>query len=122
MPARHRPVRTHTAALVVGGAAGALVRYATATAWPLPKQLWVSTTVTAAVAFAVAGFIVASGTMSTMRAVVFGMCSSAASLSAWSVLTISQPPKLSIAFLVGVPAAALAGLLCGLLAARVAAR
>lgn len=122
MPGRHRPDRFLTVALVVGGTAGALLRYATATAWPQPKQLWVSTTVTAAVASAVAGFIVASGAMSTVRAAVFGLCASAASLSAWSVLTIGQPPKLSLAFLIGVPAAALAGLLCGLLAARVAAR
>ncbi|OKH74699.1 chromosome condensation protein CrcB [Mycobacterium sp. SWH-M1] len=122
MPARHRDARTPTVALVIGGTAGALLRYAVATAWPQPKQLWVSTTVTAAVAFAVAGFIVASGAMSTARAALFGLCASAASLSAWSVLTISQPPTLSIAFLFGVPAAALAGLLCGLLAARVAAR
>ena len=76
----------------------------------------------AAVAFAVAGFIVANGVMSTVRATLFGLCASTASLSAWSVLTISQPPTLSIAFLIGVPAAALAGLLCGLMAARVAAR
>ncbi|MCG7592770.1 chromosome condensation protein CrcB [Mycobacterium sp. PSTR-4-N] len=122
MPGRHRPARTHTVALVVGGTMGALVRYATAIAWPQPKQLWVSTAVTAAVAFAVAGFIVASGAMSTVRAALFGMCASAASLSAWSLLTISQPPRLSLAFLIGVPAAALAGLLCGLLAARVATR
>ncbi|MEW5808573.1 MAG: chromosome condensation protein CrcB [Actinomycetota bacterium] len=122
MPGRHRSDRARTVALVVGGTAGALVRYATATAWPQPKQLWVSTTVTAALAFAVAGFIVASGVTSTVRAALFGLSASAASLSAWSVLTISQPPKLSIAFLIGVPAAALAGLLCGLLAARVAAR
>ncbi|MBX7450620.1 chromosome condensation protein CrcB [Mycolicibacterium sp. 3033] len=122
MLARHRPPRAHTVALVIGGTAGALVRYGTATAWPQPSQLWVSTSVTAAVAFAVAGFIVASGAMSTARAVLFGLCSSAVSLSAWSVLTISQPPRLSLAFLIGVPAAALAGLLCGLLAARVAAR
>lgn len=98
------------------------MRYAVATTWPRPTQLWASTTVTAAIAFAVAGFIVASGAMSTVRAVLFGLCASSASLSAWSVLTISQPPKLSLAFLIGVPAAALGGLLCGLLAARVAAR
>lgn len=107
---------------MVGGTAGAVLRYATATAWPLPRQLLVSTTVTAAIAFAVAGFLVAGGVTSAVRAALFGMCASAASLSAWAVLTISQPPTLSIAFLIGTPAAAVAGMLCGLLAARVVAR
>ena len=101
---------------------GALVRYATATAWPLPRHVFVSTTVTAAVAFMVAGFLVAVGLTSALRVAVFGACASAASLSAWAVLTISQPPKLSIAFLIGTPAAAVIGLLCGLLAARVVAQ
>ncbi len=122
MPGRHQQSRTYTVALVVGGTAGALLRYATATAWPLPRQAFVSTTVTAAVAFMVAGFLVSVGVTSALRAVVFGMCASAASLSAWAVLTISQPPKLSIAFLIGTPAAAVVGLLCGLMAARVVAR
>ncbi|TRW80477.1 chromosome condensation protein CrcB [Mycolicibacterium sp. 018/SC-01/001] len=122
MPARHRHTRSHTVALVIGGTAGALLRYAVATSWPQPTQLWVSTTMTAAVAFAIAGFLVSSGITSAVRAAVFGVCASAASLSAWSVLTIKQPPTLSLAFLIGVPAAALAGLLCGLLAARVVAR
>lgn len=92
------------------------------TTWPLPRHVFVSTTVTAAVAFMVAGFLVSVGVTTALRAAVFGMCASAASLSAWAVLTISQPPKLSIAFLIGTPAAAVAGLLCGLLAARVVAR
>lgn len=77
---------------------------------------------TAAIAFAVAGFLVSTGLTSALRVAVFGMCASAASLSAWAVLTISQPPKLSIAFLIGTPAAAVVGLLCGLLAAGVVAR
>ncbi|MBI5340268.1 MAG: chromosome condensation protein CrcB [Mycolicibacterium rufum] len=122
MPARHRQSPTHTAALVAGGTVGALVRYAMATAWPLPRHVFVSMTVTAAVAFMVAGFLVAVGLTSALRVAVFGACASAASLSAWAVLTISQPPKLSIAFLIGTPAAAVIGLLCGLLAARVVAQ
>lgn len=101
---------------------GALVRYAMATAWPLPRHVFVSMTVTAAVAFMVAGFLVAVGLTSALRVAVFGACASAASLSAWAVLTITQPPKLSIAFLIGTPAAAVIGLLCGLLAARVVAQ
>lgn len=107
---------------MVGGTVGALVRYATTTTWPLPRHVFLSTTVTAAVAFMVAGFLVAVGLTSALRVAVFGACASAASLSAWAVLTISQPPKLSIAFLIGTPAAAVAGLLCGLMAARMVAR
>ncbi|KRE33780.1 chromosome condensation protein CrcB [Mycobacterium sp. Soil538] len=122
MPGRHHQSPTHTAALIVGGTAGALLRYAIATAWPLPRHVFVSTTVTAAVAFMVAGFLVSVGLASPLRTAVFGVCASAASLSAWAVLTISQPPKLSIAFLVGTPTAAVVGLLCGLLAARAVAR
>jgi fluoride exporter len=82
----------------------------------------VSTAVTALLAFAVAGFLIATGLSSAWRVAVVGICATAASLSAWAVLTISQPPKLSIAFLLGTPAAAIAGLLCGLLVARMAAR
>lgn len=122
VPGRHRPAATHTAALIVGGTAGALLRYAAATAWPQPRATFASTTVTAAVAFLVAGFLMSVGVTSAVRAAVFGMCASAASLSAWAVLTISQPPRLSIAFLIGTPAAAVIGLLCGLSAARLVAR
>ena len=106
----------------MGGAAGALLRYATATTWPLPHQLLVSTTVTAGVAFMVAGYLLATASTSPLRAGVLGLCGSAASLSAYAVLTVSQPPRLSVAFLVATPAVAIGGLLCGLLAARVAAR
>ena len=98
------------------------MRYSAATTWPQPRHLFVSTTVTAAVAFAVAAFLVSTGLTSAVRAAVFGMCTSAASLSAWAALTISQPPRLSIAFLIGTPAAAVIGLLCGLSAARLVAR
>ncbi len=90
--------------------------------WPLPHQLLVSTTVTAGVAFMVAGFLLATRSTSALRAGVLGLCGSAASMSAYAVLTVSQPPRLSIAFLVGTPVVAMGGLLCGLLAARVTAR
>ena len=76
----------------------------------------------AAAAFLVAGFLVSVGLTSAVRVGIVGMCAAAASLSAWAVLTISQPPKLSIAFLLGTPAAAIAGLFCGLLMARVVSR
>jgi len=122
VPARHRDARTYPVALVAGGTVGALVRYAVATTWPYPRQMWVSTTVIAAVAFLIAGFLVSIGLTSALRVGIVGMCAAAASLSAWAVLTISQPPKLSIAFLLGTPAAAAIGLFCGLLIARVVSR
>ena len=83
-------------ALVVGGTAGALLRYGMTTAWPLPRHVFVSTTVTAAVAFMVAGFLVSVGVTTAVRATVFGFCASAASLSAWAVLTISQPREIAV--------------------------
>ena len=51
----------------------------------------------------VAGYLLATGSTSTLRAGVLGLCGSVASLSAYAVLTVSQPPRLSIAFLVGTP-------------------
>ncbi|MDY6870804.1 MAG: chromosome condensation protein CrcB [Actinomycetota bacterium] len=122
MTGRHRASRSQPVAVVVGGAAGALLRYATATTWPLPHQLLVSTTATAGVAFLVGGYLLATGATSMLRAGLLGLCGSAASLSAYAALTVSQPPGLSVAFLILPPAVAIGGLLCGLLAARVAAR
>lgn len=79
VPGRHRPARTHALALVIGGTAGALMRHAVAITWPWPTQL----SVTAALAFAVAGFIVAGG-VSWRCAALCEILPSAATLSAWS--------------------------------------
>lgn len=122
MPGRHRRSQAQPWALVVGGALGALIRYALAQAWPQPKQLLISTTVTVGLAFLVATYLMAVGVTSALHSVAVGVCTGAASLSAYAVLTVSQPPKLSIAFLTLTPAAAIGGLLCGLAAARVVAR
>ncbi|PQP51212.1 chromosome condensation protein CrcB [Mycolicibacterium austroafricanum] len=122
MPGRHRRSQAQPWALVVGGALGALIRYALAQAWPQPKQLLISTTVTVGLAFLVATYLMAVGVTSALHSVAVGVCASAASLSAYAVLTVSQPPKLSIAFLTLTPAAAIGGLLCGLAAARLVAR
>ena len=109
-------------ALIVGGTAGALLRYALATTWPHPHQMLVSTVVTVGVAFTIAAFVLASGARNAAHYAVLGLCGSAASLSAWAILTISQPMKLSLAFLILTPAAAIAGLWCGLVVARALAR
>lgn len=122
MPGRHRRSQAQPWALVVGGALGALIRYALAQAWPQPKQLLISTTVTVGLAFLVATYLMAVGVTSALHSVAVGVCTGAASLSAYAVLTVSQPPKLSIAFLTLTPTAAIGGLLCGLVAARVVAR
>ncbi|QZT58447.1 chromosome condensation protein CrcB [Mycolicibacterium austroafricanum] len=122
MPGRHRRSQAQPWTLVVGGALGAVLRFALAQAWPQPKQLLISTTVTVGLAFLVATYLMAVGVTSALHSVAVGVCSGAASLSAYAVLTVSQPPKLSIAFLTLTPAAAIGGLLCGLVAARVVAR
>ncbi len=106
----------------MGGTAGALVRYALATTWPLPHQLLISTIVTVGVAFLIAAYVLATGPTSLLANLVLGLCASTASLSAWAVLTISQPMRLSLAFLILTPAAAIGGLLCGLVVARAVAR
>lgn len=108
--------------MVAGGAVGALIRYAAAQAWPQPPQMLISTTVTVGLAFAVAGFLMTRAATSVLPGFVLGVCAGAASLSAWAVLTVSQPPLLSIAFLTLTPAAAIGGLALGLLTARVVAR
>lgn len=73
-------------------------------------------------AFLIAGFLLAIGPTSVLQFAALGVCGSAASLSAYAVLTISQPMRLSLAFLILTPVAAIGGLICGLLAARVAVR
>ena len=108
--------------MVAGGAVGALIRFAAAQAWPQPPQMLISTTVTVALAFAVAGFLMTRSATSVLPGFLLGVCAGVASLSAWAVLTISQPPLLSIAFLTLTPSAAIGGLALGLLAARVVAR
>lgn len=122
MPGRHRRSTTQPLALIAGGTAGALVRYAVTTTWPAPHQLLVSTVVTVGAAFLVAAYVLALGPGSVLNYAVLGFCGSVASLSAWAVFTISTPMKLSLAFLTLTPAAAVTGLLCGLLVARVTAR
>ncbi len=109
-------------ALIVGGTVGALLRYALATTWPLPHQMLVSTVVTVGVAFMIAAYLLATNSTSLLANLILGLCASAASLSAWAVLTISQPMRLSLAFLVLTPAAAVGGLLCGLVVTRAVAR
>lgn len=109
-------------ALIVGGTLGALIRFSLASAWPQPQQILISTTLTAAVAFMIAGYLVATGFKSVVHYLLFGLCASAASLSAWAILTIDQTMRLSLAFLLLVPAAAIAGLVCGLAVARAVAR
>lgn len=122
MPGRHRKISARPLALIVGGTVGALLRFALATTWPHPHQVLVSTVLTVGVAFMIAALLLATNAASFLAYVVLGFCASAASLSAWAVLTISAPMKLSLAFLIGTPAAAIGGLLCGLVVARAVAR
>lgn len=122
VPGPHRRSRAMPWALILGGAVGAVIRFAAADAWPQPHQQLLSTTVTVGVAFTVATFVVAWGVTGPVPSFVLGVCASAASLSAYAVLTVSQPALLSIAFLTLTPAAATVGLLLGLLAVRAVAR
>ncbi|MDA2895452.1 chromosome condensation protein CrcB [Mycolicibacterium sp. BiH015] len=122
MSARQRRHEMRPLALTAGGAVGAVLRYALSTTWPLPHQVLISTVATVGFAFLIATFVLASGATSTLHAVVLGLCGSAASLSAWAVLTIDAPMRLSLAFLVVTPAMAVVGVLCGLVMARALAR
>lgn len=109
-------------ALIIGGAFGALLRYGLAATWPLPHQILVSTILTVGLSFLVGAYVLAKGPTTVLQHAVLGFCGSAASMGAYAVLTVSQPMTLSLAFLILTPAAAIAGLMCGLLAARVARR
>lgn len=122
MPGRHRRSSTQPLALIVGGTAGSLVRYAVTTTWPSPREMLVSTVASAFIAFLVAACVLAHGAKSPLHFVLLGLCGSVASLSAWAVLTISTTMKISLAVLTLTPAAAMAGLVCGLLVARASAR
>lgn len=109
-------------ALILGGTVGALLRYALAATWPLPHQILVATIVTVGLAFLIAAYVLATGPTTALHYAVLGLCGSAASLSAYAILTISTPMRLSLAFLTLTPTAAIGGLIGGLLAARVMAR
>ena len=122
VPGRHRRSHAQPVALILGGSAGALLRYALTTTWPLPHEILVTTILTVALAFVVSGYLLATGPASALHFALLGVCGSAASLSTYAVLTVSQPPRLSIAFLTLTPAAAIGGLLCGLLVARASAQ
>jgi fluoride exporter len=122
VPGPNYRTQSRPLALIAGGMVGALLRYALATTWPHPHQILVSTVLTSGVAFMIAAFLMASASISVLRDIVMGLCASAASLSAWAVLTISQPMRLSLAFLIGTPTAAVCGLMCGLAVARALAR
>lgn len=122
MPGRHRASRVQPIAVILGGAVGAVLRYGLAELWPHPRHMLVSTVTITACAFLVAGFLLTAGPLTTMRAALLGLCASAASLSAWAVLTVSQTPLLSAAFLTMTPMAALVGLAAGLLLARALVR
>ena len=122
MPGRHRRSPVRPLALIVGGTVGALVRYAVATTWPKPQHMLIPTLVAVLVAFLVAAFVFATGPRSSLQYLILGVCGGVASLSAWAVLTISTPMRLSLAFLTLTPAAAITGLLCGLVVARAVAR
>lgn len=82
----------------------------------------VSTLMTVGIAFTIAAYLMATNTASFLANLILGFCASAASLSAWAVLTISAPMRLSLAFLIGTPVAAVCGVLCGLVVARAMAR
>lgn len=118
MPGRDHRNWARPFSLIVGGTAGALLRYALAKAWPEPHQVLISTGVTVGIAFAIATYLIATNSASLIANLILGLCASAASLSAWAVLTISQPITLSVAFLIVAPAAAVGGALFGLLFAR----
>lgn len=122
VPGRHRRSHAQPVALIVGGSAGALLRYALTTTWPHPHQILMTTVLMVGMAFLISAFVLASGPTTVLSNVVLGLCASAASLSVYAVLTISASMRLSLAFLILTPAAAIAGLMCGLLVARVRSR
>ncbi|SRX80643.1 Putative fluoride ion transporter CrcB [Mycolicibacterium parafortuitum] len=106
----------------MGGTAGALVRYAMATTWPKPQDMLIPTLIAVGVAFFFAAYVLATGLRTSLHYLILGLCGGVASLSAWAVLTISTPMRLSLAFLTLTPVAAVTGLLCGLVVARAVAR
>lgn len=122
VPGRHRRSHAQPVALILGGSIGAIIRYALATTWPHPHQMLMTTVLTVGLAFVVSGYLLATGPTSVLHHVLLGVCFSAASLSAYAVLTISAPMRLSLAFLIATPAAAIAGVMCGLLLARARTR
>ena len=99
-----------------------MLRYGLWSVSSRPVLVLASTVAVTAVAFLVAAFLLTTGPLTTARAALFGLCASAASLSAWAVLTIDQTPLMSAAFLTLTPAAAVVGLGVGLLLARSVAR
>ncbi len=65
---------------------------------------------TVGLAFLIAAYVLASGPTTVLHYAVLGLCESAASLSAYAVLTIGASMRLSLAFLTLTPAAAISRL------------
>jgi CrcB protein len=106
------------AAVVIGGAIGAVLRYLMSKTWPSPHQVLVCTVLTATAAFLVVGFLLGVSDSRVARALAVTMCGAAASLSAYSIIGIGQTPRLAAAFLVLTPAAALTALVAGMFLSR----
>lgn len=102
------------AGAAAGGAVGALIRYSTSTFLPEPRQVLVSTLVTAFVAMAFAGAALAVRLPRPVLVLLLAVCGTAASLSAVAIITVGQTPWLALSFFLLTPIAALAGLFAGL--------
>jgi fluoride ion exporter CrcB/FEX len=103
---------------VLGGAIGAMIRYAMSQTWPSPRQVLLCTVLTAAAGFLIVGLLLGVTNSRIVRALTVTLCGAAASLSAYSIIGVGQTPWLAAAFLVLTPAAALIALVAGMLLAR----
>jgi hypothetical protein len=95
---------THDLAWLIGGiAAGAVFRYYLHHWWPAPAQSLAVTLITAAAAFLLLGFLLASPTMAELRALVAGFTGATVSLSAYVVAGITHTGWVGFAFLILTP-------------------
>lgn len=97
----------------VGAAVGATARYAMVYACDTRGMLLVVTLASVTIAFVVIGAVATGSLGDPARKVLVGCCGAIASLSAYSVVGVTQIPWLAAGFLVLTPVSAIAGLTLG---------
>jgi CrcB protein len=113
MPRYDKSMSRGVAFHAVGAAVGASARYAMVCACDTRGLLLVVTLASVTIAFVVIGAVATSPLGDPARKALVGCCGAIASLSAYSVLGVTQMPWLAAGLLILTPVSAVAGLTLG---------
>lgn len=98
------------AALIVGGAVGAALRFEALALWRTPIAIVFVTVVSILVGFGLLGYALASRTGGVIRAFLAGVAGAIASITGYIAIGVSESPWAVGAVLILAPAAVIAGL------------